>query len=140
MFSDNIFDSGILQKERYTILYQPVNNSYIQKIYFKNPEIQLNGDNVVTWGVTGCNVDVKINHCYDVLFDIDNIENKFDIDSYIKHVFALGGIMFDQIPASWNVVATINFPEGIPTLIRNTLSQKRYCLSSAQLWEKLMMF
>jgi hypothetical protein len=132
-----MIDDKIMKNNIYTVLYERVDCSIYAKIRLKNPQIVIEkASNNVIWGVLGCYFDVKVGHQYDIIFNIDNLNEFGETTSIIKNVFALGYKGIEEIPATWGVVSIIEFPNGIPDFLCKT--DNKYCLCSKKMWKDIM--
>jgi hypothetical protein len=135
---DEVQTEKILYEKSYTVLYNK-NDDILKKLYAKNSLFKLS-ENTFLFGVVGCYHDIPINHSYNFVFSDNNIENGIDTIAIIKKVYALGTKEISEIPAKWNVTALIEFPNGIPDLIKNKEEKDILYLCPKKLWEDLVKF
>lgn len=123
-----------IRKEKFVILSNRLSEEEELKLFEKFQHLHLDKQTMVTCGVF-CESNIDLNHKFEVLFEINNINNMLSIESNVRYAFALGK-NFDFIPSGWNVAATFEFSERIPIELQN-FNAKTYCLSSRLFWNEL---
>ncbi|WP_264529062.1 hypothetical protein [Flavobacterium sp. N502540] len=135
--TDEVWASRILYEKPYTILYDETDERGLNKILTVNPLFKI-PENTILLDITGCYQDIPINYSYDFIFRSDNIEDCDSTIAIIKKVYAFGAKEIDQIPSKWSVIALIEFPNGIPSLIKNKKINDPLYLCSKNLWKDLV--
>lgn len=123
------------RKDKFIILNEKLSGNELSKLLIQFPSIQWNDQTMIACGIY-CEQDIELNHQFEVLFDMNNINNVLDIKSTVKYVIALRKI-FEHIPSGWHVVTIFEFTEGVPNILEDFHS-KAYILSSKHLHSKLI--
>jgi|GEM_PF-6789957 len=135
--TDEVWASRILYEKPYTILYDETVGNFLNKILAANPLFRV-PENTILFDITGCYQDIPINYSYDFIFRNDNIEDCANTIAIIKKVYAYGAKEIVQIPSKSSVIALIEFPNGIPSLITNKKINDPLYLCAKKLWEDLV--
>ncbi len=86
--------------------------------------------------------DLEIGYHFDVMFPRKNPEAGIPCLSRIVAVTQQFSKPFDRVPHGWKTICEIEFPDGIPAMIRDLpeldgwhLNQEWVCVCNAETWE-----
>ncbi|MBS7233030.1 hypothetical protein KHA90_18570 [Flavobacterium psychroterrae] len=134
---EEVWSSRLLYEKPYIVLSKKTGDDILEKLLAKNPLFKI-PENAILYDVLGCYQDIPINHTYDFIFKRNNIDENNHTMAIIKNVYALGAKEIEVVPATWSVTALIEFPNGIPPLIKNKEEKDLLYLCSKKLWEELV--
>lgn len=139
IYSKKISESRLLYENEYIVITPKLESISVNGILKIHKDIVLD-ENSIICGVSGGPFDIKLNHTFDIIYCVNDFKNYEMCTSVVKSVFAFGyRQLLDEVPSNWNVAALIEFPNGMPDILSSCKDESTFLVSSAKLWNKLVL-